>query len=193
MKIFPGFDSIYLLGDPLANQPFRGTIEVSVNEATALLRGEWIPKRPVIVRHQMGGAPRKVIWTSFADVLIVDQEVVQLFRANGFKGWTTYPVEVHGKTDEVIEGYQGLAITGRCGHIDDSKSKTVMINYPAGKFPKLRGLYFDPETWDGSDLFMSSEKSRWIFVLESIKVALQKAKLRNTSFRKLTEVERHEG
>lgn len=48
MQTFPGFDSVYLLDDPLANQPFRGRVEVSLGEATALLRRDWIPDRPIV-------------------------------------------------------------------------------------------------------------------------------------------------
>lgn len=138
----------------------------------------------------MGGLPKDFIWTSYAGIMVVSQRVVDLLKANGFKGWITYPVEIHGKNSELIEGYYGLAITGRCGHIDDLKSKTVMIDYPAGKVPKLHGMYFKPSTWDGSDLFMTPIETRYVFVLEPVKIALQKAKISNLAFEKLTEVER---
>lgn len=189
---FPGFDHIYDLTDPLANSPFRGVAETTY-EVRALVRGEVNPKTPVVVCHEMGGAvPKDFIWTTNVGVMMVSQKVVDLLQETGFTGWATYPVEVHGKNDEIIKDYYGFAITGRCGFVDDSRSKTVMVDYPARRVPRLRGLYFDPKTWDGSDLFMTSEPGAvWLFVLEQVKKVFEKAKIRNVKFKSVTEIDRH--
>lgn len=187
---FPGFNSIYTLSDPLINPPFRGTVETTSYKARALVRGEVNPKTPIVMRYQMGGVSKDFIWTTNVGVMMVNRKVVDLLKANGFKGWDTYPVEVHGKNDETIKGYYGIAITGRCGPIDNSKSKTVMVNYPAGKFPMLRGMYFNPSPWDGSDLFMTSTPSLWLCVLEQVKKVFEKAKISNVMFESVTEIDR---
>jgi hypothetical protein len=103
-------------------------------------------------------------------------------KGEGFTGWRTYPVHLYAKDGARIPGYHGLAIHGRCGPLDDSRSVQLDTIYPGGVFPKWYGLYFDEETWDGSDLFMTSSEQAWIFVVEAVKRAFEKAKLTNVEF-----------
>lgn len=184
----PGFDTLYVMDDPLTNAPFRGEMEVHREEARALLRGELTPKQPVIVRHTMGGTPRDVIWTTYAGPMIVRNTVVELFRAHEFTGWKTFPVEVYDRKGQNLPGYVGLAVYGRCGPIDNAQSEVIPHKYRPSGSPVLRGLYFDPSSWDGSDFFMTSTTT-WVFVRDSVKVALERAKVTNIAYRKLTEVE----
>jgi len=70
-------------------------------------------------------------------------------------GWSTYPVEVIHQ-GEFLEGYQGLAILGRGGGRDRTKSPIIdkPAPVPGGKpYRAYRGLFFDEDHWDGSDLF----------------------------------------
>src|SRR4029077_19919126 len=59
-----------------------------------------------------------------------------------------------------VPGHAGLMVTGRCDPVDLSRSEVVVREYPGGWFPKLRGHFFPPESWDGSDLFMEREDER---------------------------------
>lgn len=61
---------------------------------------------------------------------------------------------------------------------------------PGGVFPYWRGLYFDPDTWDGSDIFMPGGRTGWVFVLDHVRDALEKAHVKNVAFQRLDEVER---
>lgn len=188
-KSFPGFDALYTLDDPLSNPPYRGRLDNFTEESLAITRAKHVPSSPVIVRHKMGGAPKDFIWTTLVYPVFVSQRVIDLFQDQGFTGWTTYPAVVYAKDGSTIPGYQGLAITGRCGPIDESRSERAFHTTRTGQHPILRGLYFDPESWDGSDLFTTSSLSGWRFVTEKVKRALEKARVRNVEFRRLTEVE----
>jgi hypothetical protein len=54
--------------------------------------------------------------------------------------------------------------------------------------PHRIGLRFAPETWDDSDVF-SPEGTAWVLVTEAVRDALMKAKVRNMSLTRITEIE----
>jgi hypothetical protein len=187
---FPGFDAIYVVDDPFDNKAFRGKLKVSVDEAFALTRGEWIPPNPVVVQRAMGRALKDIIWCTVAAPVLLSRRVSELFRSAGFTGWSTYPVILHLDDGTTTSDYSGLAVTGRCGPIDSSRSQIVGKQYPAGIFPILKGLYFDPQSWDGSDFFMTSEKTGFIFVVDEVKKCLDDARIRNIHLTPLDQTER---
>lgn len=138
----------------------------------------------------MGGTqPVEVIWTTHAVPIIVSDSVVQLLRSHGFTGWSLYDVTLHDKKGELIPGYHGLAITGRCGDIDWSKGIPEPKVYPARVSTVWKGLFFDPASWDGSDLFMPANTVH-VCVVEAVKKAFKKAKVRNVVFEALDQFER---
>ena len=81
-------------------------------------------------------------------------------------------MQVFSKDGDRLQGYVGLSIRGRCGPIDDSLSERVPKQYPGGVFPVLKGMYFDPATWDGSDVFTVKGRASFICVLDSVRAAL---------------------
>jgi hypothetical protein len=192
-RVFPGFDFLYLLGTTGSPRVFRGEMQATVAEADALTRAELSAKGPVVISHYMGGAPKNVLWTTSGSPLIFHNRIIELLTAHRFTGWSTYPVTVHGKTGNLIEKYSGFAFKGRCGPIDDSRSEVVLKDYPGGKFPIRKGLYFDPESWDGSDFFMSSDGSLFQFVSQAVLNVFKQEKVTEIGLVKLTEAERPTG
>lgn len=187
---FPGFSSAYYFASTGSNRSFHADVDMTREQAFGLTRAEMMLPEPVPARWFMGSKkPSDLIGTTMATPLLVSDRVVTLLRDAGFTGWRTYPVDLVGHNSAPIPGYHGLAIHGRCGPIDDSKSVQVSKQFPGGVFPVWMGLYFDPDTWDGSDLFMSEDGSGWKFVVEDVKRAFQKAKIRNVRFERLDEVE----
>lgn len=189
-KAFPGFSSIYHLTSTGSDRPFRA--DVDLPDEFAVTRAEMIPPKPVRARWAMGSKkPGDVIWTTYYSVpLLVSERVIRMLRDEGFKGWRTYEVDLRGNDDAPILGYYGLAVHGRCGPIDNAKSVQVPKQYPGGVFPVWKGLYFDPTTWDGSDIFMPEGRKGSKFVAEGVKQAFEKAKVKNVLFTALDEVER---
>ncbi|KFE63497.1 hypothetical protein [Hyalangium minutum] len=138
----------------------------------------------------MGSAqPVEVIWATYAAPIIVSDSVVHLLRSHSFTGWSLYDVTVHGKQGELLPGYHGLAITGRCGAIDWSKGLAEPKVYPARVSTVWKGLFFDPASWDGSDLFVPTN-GNYVCVVEAVKKAVKKAKVRNAVFEALDQFER---
>jgi hypothetical protein len=141
-------------------------------------------------RFDAGNLPADFIWTHFTDLVAVSDRVVALLSHRELKGWRTYPVKVFGKDGAEIGGYSGLAIAGRCGPIDLSRSPRVQLSarVPGGRMPwRRKGLFFEPATWDGSDLFLPSG-SGWILVTRRLKEAFEAEKIANVRFEPTNEL-----
>jgi hypothetical protein len=183
-----GFSKIYVLRESGGTRAFRG--KIFVDDPFAVTRGE-IPVDRAEVRWAMGsGIPSDIVRTTFAAPVIAHERVVRLLEDGGFSGWKTYPVQLFGKDGAPISGYHGLSVHGRCGPIENDRSETVDRTFPARVSPVWRGLYFDPTTWDGSDVFMPAGKVGWIFAVEAVKRAFAKAKVKNVVFTRLDQFER---
>jgi hypothetical protein len=189
-KDFPGFDKIFYLGESGSRRAFRGRMPVETDDI-GLIRAELHPTEPITVGWAMGSAePGEVIWTTHAVPIIISDSIVSLLRTNGFTGWSLYPVSVQTKQGQKAQGYGGLAVTGRCGGIESSMSAEVPRIFPGGIFPVLKGLLFDPASWDGSDFFMPAQRFGYVFVVEEVKQAFERAKIRNVKFEPLDQFER---
>jgi len=188
---FPGFDKTFYLGESGYSRAFRGDLDVET-DAFGLTRGEVHPAHPIRVDWAMGRAKPvdPVMWTTFAVPIIIADSVVQLLRSHGFTGWSLYEVAVHDKQGQLTPGYSGLAVTGRCGNIDWAQGIEVPRIRPAGIFPVWKGLFFDPASWDGSDFFMPAERGGYVLVVEEVKRAFERAKIRNVTFEPLDQFER---
>jgi len=180
------FDDVYVLHDPLANQPLRldPPDEVSKGTLEGLFRGEMTLSEPLELRASMGGRAMDILWGMVIPVIVISSRVVALFQEHGFTGWSTYPVRVFGRKGEPIEGYHGFAVTGRVGYRVFELSKIVITPpaVPTGPPRQMvRGLYFDRSAWDGSDIFLMPEADL-IFIRGRVKKTLNKAKIRNIRF-----------
>jgi hypothetical protein len=187
---FPGIDHLFLITDPLSNAPFRG--KLLAEAPVRLLRGELSTSRPVRVEHAMGGQLKDVIWTTWAGVFLVEQRVCDLLRRSGISGWTTYEVEVTDQRGLPVSGYSGFAVTGRCGPIDHPRAELFLKASPVphGKATWFRkGLFLEPDSWDGSDLFCPDDTSTFVVATERTRRLLEKSKVRNLSFKALSAYE----
>lgn len=188
-KSFPGFSSIYYFSDKGTGNPFHASVEVeTTQEAFGLTRAEIRPTSPVQARWFMGRKkPTDVIGATYAVILLVSERVVNMLQDAGFTGWSTYDVNLLGHDGMPIPGYYGFAVCGRCGPIDESKAVEIPRICPGGVFPGWFGMYFDPDTWDGSDIFMPDHPLGAIFLTEDVKRAFEKAKIKNVRFTPLDE------
>lgn len=139
---------------------------------------------PTIFKHKYGSRLKDIIHGGNS-ILLMHDAVKQVFEENQFSGWGTFPIELIGKDNERIEGYHGLKVTGKCG---PPHSELKWMPTPVGELASnYVGLYFDPEQWDGSDIF-SPEGTLFIIVTRRVKEALERKNLKMNTiyFQKLT-------
>jgi hypothetical protein len=126
------------------------------------------------VRLPKEAAHDEFVWTWSSECLLQDH-VVELFRANGLTGFEVKPVSVRLKNDDgevrpklwelVVVGWAGLTpaqsgikIVSHC----DACGHTVYSSFTTPE--KL----IDESKWDGSDLFIIWPLPRYIFVTERV-------------------------
>jgi hypothetical protein len=104
-------------------------------------------------------------------------------------GWTSYPVDLRGPSGSSIADYHLLAVHGRCGPIDFSRSEIVRKKYPSGTFSEYRGIFFDLESWDKSGIFMPENDIGAVFVSEAAKSVILKLENANLTLEPLASVQ----
>ncbi|HWI60819.1 MAG TPA: hypothetical protein VNT75_03150 [Symbiobacteriaceae bacterium] len=162
-----------------------------IDDPLPIATGVIPPPQPLLFRHFQGGAPRDMVGTTWALLQLVSQRAVDVLNENHFTGWTVYPAQVTGKRGDDIPGLYLFVVTGKSGPPDPSRRKKVMLPPPSPtgcSMPGWRGLFFDPSTWDGSDIFCL-EGTKHTIVTQAVKDALEKAKVRNFAFTALSEFE----
>lgn len=142
------------------------------------------------IYQRWGKNPKDFIWTDDTSILAVSDKFLSLLIRLKATGWASYPVVIKNNDGGSIEGYQGLAITGRSGPIDLSKSPRVQIppSYDGGP-PRFRrkGLPVDASSWDGSDLFVPTG-SGYKLITERIKIALERERVSNVNIEACSDV-----
>jgi hypothetical protein len=170
----------FLVGEAFKRGALRVSSRELLHDEAKLTRAEERPSAPMEFIRAEGRRPYDLIGTTYASLKLVST------------GWTTFPVTVLLEDGSELEDYEGLAVTGRCGSIDDSLSEEILLPppVPGGQAGYgLRGLCFQPESWDGSDVF-TAEGYAGIFVVERVKDALEQAHVTNVDLRRLSEIER---
>ena len=122
-------------------------------------------------------------FTDFLDnglgLLIASQRAVDVFSNEKLTGWRTYPIALFDKNDRLLkEKYYIIGITGRAGPLDKEKSVKDWFTEKDGtqRWLRLKGLLFDPKTWDGSDFFVLQDYGA-VLVNGKVLDVLKQAKL----------------
>ena len=191
------FGCHYLLRDPFGTRALRLTTadgpSARTREYTYLLLKGGRVDTPVRLVTKMGSQAMDVLWSDWIAIVVVSSRLVGVLRAIGATGWSTYPVDASDRNGAPLDGYAGLAITGRVGALDRTRSEIIQKPAPTPTgtaYAMLKGLYFDEGTWDGSDIFLV-EDTLYIVVSERVKRALERARITNVRFTRLTDVELH--
>jgi hypothetical protein len=152
----------------------------------ALLSGRFTPKDPLVFLPHLGRRPDDLILTSHVTIRLISERFRHTLVGNGFTGWKSFPVMVYGRFGKVHKGYSGLSVIGRCGPIDRKKSIPTEIVRSGVRLQMLSGLFFDPVSWDGSDLFLSPGWAH-IFCTERVAEAIAVADLSNVRLTRASE------
>lgn len=136
--------------------------------------GEVQPTEPVQFNVAQGRKEADFVGTTWGTLYIASDAFVNTLRMNAFTGWSIFPVAISPKKGVELGGYAGFAVTGRCGPIDDSLSQQIILEppVPGGEATAgLRGMCWDPSSWDGSDFFMPAGAAA-VCIVPSVRQAL---------------------
>lgn len=183
-RSFPGFDRLYepvgLLSD---STTYRGYIDATDDEESALLRGDWLPGQPLSIKWHCGrGEPLDFACGGPSWIVYISQRIQRLLVEEQLTGWSTYPIALHNKAGNICDGYAGLSITGRCGPQDDQRGVLIPGQEVDTKFPLYRGIYFDEATWDGSDFFYLGKSVGGFYVTDAVRLAFERHEIKVFDF-----------
>lgn len=144
-----------------------------------VLRGNSLLPDGTLCYPYMGKKFYDIIIPSRPFPFLVSDKIVDAISRNNITGWKATPVRIAGKEDLK---YYILMVTGRCGFVDYNKCKKIIKKTPGGEdWPFLQGLFFEPESWDGTDIFVA-ENVAFIFCTEKVKKVIKQIKATNVSF-----------
>lgn len=184
------FDKLYIMKDAWDKNAFTVKARESAvyyEKAMDLFKGNIVPDNPIVFLKDRGRKIGDLIVTDGYGIVLLSNRVIDTLREANFTGWSTFPVEIYSSKGEIVDGYSGFSVLGNCGRYDITLAKEVMLPGPLGNLiPKKMGFYFEPSSWDGSDIFNPAGTWRMV-VTESVKEAIERIKATNIQFTRLTE------
>jgi hypothetical protein len=171
----------------LVAEPAKGAGGSAVR---AVALGERRMDEPLGFRCAEGSKVRDVIATTWIVPFLISPKLMGALE--GFTGWDRHPARIVLPDGKRVDNHVALTVSGRSGPIDDSLSEEVILPRPVpegNEVPGLRGLLFDPATWDGSDIF-TPEATTFVIVTDAVREALEAASPSNLRLERITEIER---
>lgn len=175
---FPGFEHLYLW----SNQDLHPRAFVAGEDyperarSIAIGTGALRLDAPLLVRWRSGSeAPSHLVCGPHGSPNMVREGVVRALAQCGATGWGTYPATLHGKDGAPIEGFVGLTVTGRCGPVKLERARRISAARDGALGEAFKGVFFDPASWDGSDVFTDPATATLLFVSDRVKRALDEA------------------
>ena len=160
MNDFFNFDSCGY-GTTFAAFPEHADQLISCNERATqylsrLILGDYNDLQlPVIYNEIKGGSSgkrmRDILDTRYPPLYLISDRFKKILEESDITGWESYPIALFDKKGNRVEGYNGFSITGRAGKMGKFDQLPLECGYSAD----ADGYYFDVETWDGSDLFIT--------------------------------------
>lgn len=170
-------------------EPAKG---LSGNALREVALGERRMDRPLRFRRGQGSKVYDVLATTWIVPFLLSPKVVEVLRKGGFTGWDVHSARIELKDGKRVDDHEALMVSGRSGPVDDALSETVTLPPPVpegNEVPGLRGLRFDPSSWDGSDIF-TPETTTFVMVTDAVREALEAVSPTNLRLERITEIER---
>lgn len=156
-------------------------------EPTSAVRGESEVEDACAVWMEGRLKSQPIVWSDWPGVEWFHESVIQEMNRTGLKGFSSYPVSLIGKNGGSTSGYRGLVVSGRCGAIQSSRSRRAKSDSGKEFSYKVKGLFFQEESWDRSDVFMCDDQTAHVFFSKRAKTCLESV-LSSARFESLDEI-----
>jgi hypothetical protein len=177
-------NALHVKADKSAPWDKLGSEPAAINR---LVLGEFKPGQVLGFTQFSGDLLTDLVTTGYSRLRLISDRLVQVLRNENISGWSSFPVIIRKKDGALVDGYQGLSISGRCGPIDNSLSivQDAPVESPWRGKKVAMGYYFDKTRWDGSELF--TPNGGLLMATERVKQILEKDGATNIRFDRLTE------
>jgi hypothetical protein len=165
------YDRLFLLEPDFDPDVFTCSLGMSIGQADAILHGRTL-STGLSARWKLGPTtPGDFGYVMESSSFIVSGRVLEEWRRLGFTGWSSVPCIVSGRGKRAFPDFHFLVVTGRCAPVDFNRGKLVDVQFPYGTLPMREGLFFEADSWDGSDVFMAPNYGA-IFVTDRVRKSL---------------------
>jgi hypothetical protein len=181
----------FLLGERFRRGAIRVTTDLQPEDLWSLARGQDRHLESRTFEVVEGRAAFDLIGTDLGVAKVLSDAVFAVLRREQLTGWRSAPASIRTRDGRTIHGYSLLVVCGRSGPFEDRYSERVQLPALAAggaAMPGLKGMCFDPHTWDGSDVF-TPDGSAAVVVTARAGVALERARLTNIALTRLSEIE----
>lgn len=143
---------------------------------------------PINFKQEYGKKFCDMLDTGFAGFYIISERMRNILEENHLTGWNVFPIKIHDKKGNEINGYHGFSATGHSGPTSYENSeiieKRLVPNGPLCKYYK--GIFID--NWDGTDFF-TPDGTYQTFITRKAADILKKNKISNMYLENLAETE----
>jgi hypothetical protein len=180
---------LFVLDEAFEEGAIRASFVSAEVEFSRLAVGDC--KGTVLLSQESGTRALDLVGTTRAGFYLLSQRVQEALLSANVNGWRPCPVEFLDDQGRAFGQYAVIGITAHCGRLDNTRSRKVMSVSPKSGKPVANwvGLYFEEESWDGSDLFRP-EGSLLTIVTSRAKGVFENIGALNIRFRRLLEVKR---
>lgn len=182
----PGF-YILMRGNSRAEMAFIP--RKSGSDHVTFFKGEALLPAPVYFRKHLGAVLYDHVSGGDPYLQLYHQRFFNELLLLGYTGFMAVPAILQART--TTTDHACLVVTGRAGEEDVRKGEIIDLGpiVPGGpsKIVK-RGIFFDEDTWDGSDFFLLKDKT-FVIVTERVKEVIERLQLTNVKVVPVEEVE----
>ena len=184
------FTKFYVLSDKDTKGALNAAIALPEASTIDLFHGKIIPSGVIPLTKFCGNRNLDLV-NAANGLFLLSNRVIEIFKINHITGWNSLPAEIHMGKGEIINDYSLLTIHSKLVKIEYENSESVLKQpfTPAGKPIWIkRGLPFDINKWDGSDIF-SAENTLFTFITEKVQNLLIENKCTNIKIERTSEFE----
>jgi hypothetical protein len=183
------FSQIYIISEAWTRGALRAELDINDQNDFDLLWAKAPIKDPLSWRPASGRTACDLIGTTWAILYLISPRFIRVLQDSRSRGWTSFPIRSSRLLGNRLKGYAGLSVMGRCGLVREDqcqKVKRAPIVTGGAPFEAHVGLFFDPASWDGSDVFCPLQYGG-ILVTDRVKQAIEAANLTNVRFVRASE------
>lgn len=144
---------------------------------------------PIVFREvagESGKQMRDVLDNRSIRTYLISDRMRDLLIDNNITGWECYEIEMYDKKGNIVSGYNGFSVTGKCNDMVKIDFENIIKDKKRDYF-EAKGAMFDIEKWDGSDIFRACG---WRIITKKVYELFKKHKITAIEMTRMTDYTR---